>query len=124
VRWLAAGSAVVILAAGLGVRAVAGGPFAKYAGVALYAALVYALAVVLAPRLRPGVVAALALAFCWAVELAQLTPWPARLSARSTAARLVLGSTFNPPDLLWYAVGVAAMLALHQALALRRRRPA
>jgi Protein of unknown function (DUF2809) len=120
-RWLAAGAAVVILAAGLGVRAGAGGAFAKYAGVSLYAALVYALVVVVAPRLRASVVAAVALAFCWAVELAQLTPWPARLSARSTAARLVLGSTFNPPDLVWYAVGVAAMLALHLLVSARRR---
>lgn len=115
-RILAGAAAVVVLAAGLSVRAFAGGAFAKYAGVALYAALVYALVVVVAPGRRPVVVAALALGFCWAVELAQLTPWPAALSARSVVARLVLGSTFNPPDLMWYAVGVAAMLALHRAV--------
>lgn len=41
------------------------------------------------------------------MEFAQLTDVPARLSADSTAARLVLGSTFNAPDLFWYAVGAA-----------------
>jgi hypothetical protein len=46
-------------------------------------------------------------AFCWLVEFAQLSPYPAELSDRSTLARLVLGSTFNPPDLFWYVAGVA-----------------
>jgi Protein of unknown function (DUF2809) len=60
-----------------------------------------------------------ALAFCWAVELAQLTPVPARLSERSVLARLALGSTFNTPDLFWYAVGVALAAVPH--LFVRRR---
>jgi hypothetical protein len=109
-------AAFVILVAGLGVRAFAGGAFAKYAGVALYAALSYALVAWLFPRLAPQWTAVAATAFCWLVELAQLTPWPAQLSERSVVARLVLGSTFNPPDLCWYAVGAAALFALHRAV--------
>lgn len=101
-------AAILMLAAGLGVRAVTTGAFAKYAGVALYAALVYTLVVVLVPRWRPLWTAAVAVAFCWLVEFAQLTGVPADLSARSGLARLVLGSTFHPPDLFWYVVGVAA----------------
>jgi hypothetical protein len=117
-RWLAsripaAVGAAVVLVAGLGVRAVAGGEFAKYAGVALYAALVYALVVCAAPRMRHAVAVAVALGVSWAVEFAQLSPVPAALSARSTVARLALGSTFNPPDLAWYAVGVAVALGVH-----------
>ncbi|MEV6970522.1 DUF2809 domain-containing protein [Hamadaea sp. NPDC051192] len=106
-------AAVVVLLAGLGVRAVTDGVFAKYAGVALYAVLVYVLVLVVAPRIRPSMSAGISLAFCWAVEFFQLTPIPADLSSRSTMVRLVLGSTFNPPDLLWYAVGAAAAYLVH-----------
>jgi hypothetical protein len=99
--WLAV---PVVLAAGLGVRAFAGGDFAKYAGVALYATLIYAL---VAFWLRPLPAALVATAFSWAVELFQLTGIPAELSAHSGLAHLVLGSTFNAPDLFWYAAGAA-----------------
>ena len=108
-RVSALAAAVVILAAGLTVRQVTTGAFAKYAGVALYAALVYALAVLLVPRWRPLWTALAAVAFCWLVEFAQLTPYPAEMSDRSGLARLALGSTFNAPDLFWYVVGVAGV---------------
>jgi hypothetical protein len=106
-------AAVVIGVAGLTVRWLSDGAFAKYAGTALYAAFFYAVVVCLAPRIWPAGAGAIALAWCWAVEFAQLTPGPAALSARSVAARLVLGATFNAPDLAWYAVGGAAMCAAH-----------
>ncbi|GFM98691.1 hypothetical protein Sfulv_35020 [Streptomyces fulvorobeus] len=64
--------------------------------------------------------AGIALAFSWAVEFTQLTDVPAELAARSTAARLVLGSTFNAPDLFWYGVGAAAAGCAH-AWAIRGR---
>ncbi|MBB5867988.1 hypothetical protein F4553_001367 [Allocatelliglobosispora scoriae] len=108
-------AAVVVLLLGLAVRALTAGAFAKYAGVALYAALIYALVVCLAPRIRPLAAAPIALAICWLAEFAQLSPYPAELSARSTLARLVLGSTFNPPDLAWYAVGIITVAGLHLA---------
>lgn len=104
--------AVPVLAAGLVVRDVTTGAVGKYGGVALYAVLIHVLVVVVAPRLRPPAVAGVALGICVLVELAQLTPLPAALSERSVVARLVLGSTFNAPDLLWYAVGVAVALAV------------
>jgi uncharacterized protein DUF2809 len=97
---------VLVLAAGLAVRALSGGAFAKYAGVALYASFAFGLVLVVAPRLAAGWAGAIALAWSWAVEFAQLTPGPATLSQRSGLARLVLGSTFNAPDLVAYAVGV------------------
>ncbi|MEW1755862.1 DUF2809 domain-containing protein [Streptomyces cyaneofuscatus] len=121
-RVVAAGAAAVTVAAGLGVRAASDGAVAKYAGSALYTVLLCALVALCAPRARPVAVAATALALSWAVELLQLTGVPAGLSARSTVARLVLGSTFNAPDLFWYAVGAAAAWAV-QAGARRLARP-
>nr|WP_274035861.1 DUF2809 domain-containing protein [Streptomyces sp. MMBL 11-1] len=112
-RAVAAVAAVVTVAAGLAVRAGADGAFAKYAGSALYTVLLCTLVAFCAPRARPAVVASMALGLSWAVEFAQLTGVPAELSAQSTAARLVLGSTFNAPDLLWYAVGAAAAWSVH-----------
>ncbi len=97
--WLAV---PVVLALGLGVREFASGDFAKYAGVALYTTLIYAL---VSFWLRPLWAAVVATGFSWAVEFFQLTGIPADLSARSGLAHLVLGSTFNAPDLFWYAVG-------------------
>jgi len=94
---------------------------AAYAGLALYAAVVYAAVVLLVPRVRPRVAALVALALCGVVELARLSPQTAELSARSAPARFVLGGTFNPIDLAWYAVGVAAVAAAH-ALAYRKAR--
>jgi len=105
--------AAVILVAGLTVRAQTGGAFAKYAGVALYAAFGYALVVCVLPRVAPPVAGAVALAWCWAVEFAQLTPVPAALSAHGRLLRLVFGTTFNAPDLAWYAIGIAAVLGPH-----------
>ncbi|MGW1097691.1 ribosomal maturation YjgA family protein [Streptomyces sp. NPDC002455] len=126
VRTAALAAALVTVAAGLGVRAAAGGDaaggdVAKYAGDALYTVLIHTLVVLLAPRVRPLTAAGVALAFSWAVELAQLTGVPADLARHSTVARLVLGSTFNAPDLLWYAVGAALAWAVHRGL---RSRPA
>ena len=105
-----------MLGAGPAVRAGPPGAFSKDAGVALYATLIYALVVLVAPQVRQRVAALAALSFCFAVELAQLTPVPAALSGRSRLARLVLGSTFHAPDLLFYAVGVAGALLVHRVL--------
>ncbi|MEV4321132.1 ribosomal maturation YjgA family protein [Microbispora rosea] len=112
-RLAALAAAVVVVAAGLAVRALLPSAVAKYAGDLLYTVLVYALVVVAAPRARPFVVAAVALGVSWLVEFAQLTGVPAELSAHSTPARLVLGTTFNAPDLFWYAVGAAVGYAVH-----------
>ncbi|WP_330320512.1 DUF2809 domain-containing protein [Streptomyces clavifer] len=120
-RAVAAAAALVTVAAGLGVRSVAGGDFAKYAGSALYTVLIHMLVVLVAPRVRPVTAAVAALAFSWTVELAQLTGVPEDLSRQSTVARLVLGSTFNAPDLFWYAVGAGLAWAVHTAASARTR---
>ncbi len=129
IRPAAAGAAVVTVGAGLGLRAVAADGVvadgvAKYGGDALYTVLLLALVVLAAPHWTPLRAAGTALAASWAVELFQLSPVPAELSRHSVAARLVLGSTFNAPDLFWYAVGAAVGGLLHAAMGRRRRTPA
>lgn len=106
-RVVPAVAAVLTVAAGLSVRSVLGGDPAKYAGDALYALLIFWLVLVVAPRTRAGVAAAVAFAVSAAVELFQLTGIPAELGAHNPLARLVLGTTFNAPDLPFYAVGAA-----------------
>ncbi|MFI5765352.1 DUF2809 domain-containing protein [Streptomyces sp. NPDC051563] len=112
-RIAAAAAAVATVGAGLGLRAVATGSAAKYGGDALYTVLIFTLIVLVLPRVTALRAAAGALALSAVVELLQLTGVPAELSRHSTLARLVLGSTFNPPDLLWYAVGAAAGWLAH-----------
>ncbi|MCM2424387.1 ribosomal maturation YjgA family protein [Streptomyces sp. RKAG337] len=124
-RLLAAGAAVLTVAVALGIRAGAtgatgasgvSGAVGKYAGDALYTVLLHALVVLAVPRVRPLVAAAVALGVSWAVEFSQLSTVPGELSARSTLARLVLGSTFNAPDLFWYAVGAVSGWFVHAML--------
>ncbi|GIG67895.1 ribosomal maturation YjgA family protein [Phytomonospora endophytica] len=108
-------AAVVTVALGLGLRTTMDGAVAKYGGDALYTLLVFWLVLVLAPRTRGLVAGAIACGLSWAVEFFQLTPIPAELSG-NPLARLVLGSTFNAPDLFWYAVGAALGVAILAAL--------
>ncbi|MFI6082567.1 DUF2809 domain-containing protein [Streptomyces sp. NPDC051217] len=119
-RLVAAAVAGGTVGAGLGIRVVAGGDVAKYGGVALYTVLVYVLIVLAAPRVRPLVAGAGALGLSCAVELLQLTGVTAGPAERSVVVRLVLGSTFNAPDLLWYAVGAAAAAPAHMWVSGRR----
>ncbi|MFJ9344109.1 DUF2809 domain-containing protein [Streptomyces sp. NPDC101733] len=108
-------AAAVTVGAGLGIRSVTGGDIAKYGGDALYTVLLLTLVLLLAPRTKPSRAAAMALAASWAIEFLQLGPWPAELARHNVVARLVLGSTFNAPDLFWYVVGAAAGWLAHTA---------
>ncbi|WP_314219232.1 ribosomal maturation YjgA family protein [Streptomyces zaehneri] len=123
IRLAAAGAAVVTVGAGLGLRAVATGSLAKYGGDALYTVLLLTLVVLVAPRLTPLTAAASALAISCGVEFLQLSEVTAELSQRSAVTRLVLGSTFNPPDLFWYAVGAAGGWLVHTAMGRSPARP-
>ncbi|NUU17172.1 DUF2809 domain-containing protein [Cellulomonas humilata] len=103
---LAALAAVGLVVVGLAISR-SDGLLADKAGDVLYAALVYALLVVVAPRARPWTVAAVAFGWCALVELAQLTGIPAAVVDAVPAARYVLGTTFAALDLVAYAVGAA-----------------
>ncbi|KDN88042.1 DUF2809 domain-containing protein [Kitasatospora cheerisanensis] len=121
--WLLAAAGVLVLGlTGPGLLPHAAGALL---GGALYTALLYTLLMAAAPRLRPPTAGAVALAAGWAVELFQLTGVPESLGARSRAARLILGTTFDASDLPAYALGALAAAALHHTarrLAARGRR--
>jgi hypothetical protein len=95
----------------------------KSLGDVLYAAAAYLALALALPRWRPVLVAALALAFCLAVESFQATGIPARY-AHLAPVRWLLGTTFSWHDIACYGVGVAGIYGL-DVLALRpgRRRP-
>jgi hypothetical protein len=121
-RLLASGAAATVAAA-LTIRARVAGDVAKPAGDALYTVLIYALVVLAAPRLKAVTVGGIALGISWVVEFSQLSGLPMELSQRSVMARLVLGTTFDPPDLFWYVVGAASGWLVHTAWGFPKTRP-
>ena len=92
----------------------------KYGGDALWALLMFLgfrCVLIRASILRVTLVS---LAFCFAVEFSQLYHAPWIDSIRNTRlGALALGSTFNAPDLIAYAVGVAFGVVIET---LRQRR--
>lgn len=120
-RLLALAAATAVPAIALLIRALADGPLEQHSGTALYASMIYAGVFFVRPRTTPLVAGAAAIAFCWLVELSQLTGVPAYLSERSLPARLALGVAYDPLDMLWYPAGVLPLVAVHLLL---RARPA
>lgn len=81
---------------------------AKYGGDALWAMLVFFGFGFVWSRASTSRVALSSLGFAWAVEFSQLYHAPWIDSIRTTRiCGLILGSTFNAPDLLAYGVGIA-----------------
>jgi hypothetical protein len=111
---LAAASAATV-ALGLAVHFRGGGAAADPAADALYAVLIYLLVALVRPRAHSVIVAAIALGFCVAIELFQLTGVPVMLSDITPLARLVFGTTFVPVDLLSYTAGVVVIASIDQA---------
>ncbi|MEU4428010.1 DUF2809 domain-containing protein [Actinoplanes sp. NPDC024001] len=128
VRIIALAAVAGFLAVALGIRLLVSaggildgtGALAQHSGTALYASMIYAGVFVLGPATRPLIAGAAAVAFCWLVEFFQLTGVPAELSAHSLLARLALGVTFDPTDLVWYVAGVLPLAVLHHVLAGKR----
>ncbi|KQR11731.1 DUF2809 domain-containing protein [Cellulomonas sp. Leaf334] len=89
-------------------------PAADPVGDALYAAFVFTLLVVVAPRARSATLALLTVAFCAVIELAQLTGVPAAIVDAVPVARYALGTTFVAVDLLAYAVGAGVALVVRR----------
>ena len=76
-------------------------------GDVLWAAMVFLLAGIALRGRTTQRIATLSLAFCFAVEFAQLLHWPWLEALRSTRlGYLALGSTFNAPDLVAYTAGI------------------
>lgn len=85
----------------------------KYGGDALWAWMVFLGLTVLFPRTRTLRLAAAALVLAWMVEFLQLHHGAWIGAVRSTLlGRLVLGTTFNPPDLIAYGVGIGVGVAV------------
>ena len=71
---------------------------------------------------RPVLLRSLAaLMVCFAVELSQLLHWPALDAVRrTTLGHLVLGSGFDPRDLVSYALGVSVAVILEWSVSRAR----
>jgi len=114
---------VAIIAVGLAVHRWAPPTAASdIAGDVLYALAAYTGLVLLFPRPRPWIVGIAAAAWCVAVELFQLTGLPERIGAAFRPAMLLLGTVFDPRDLLAYVAAVGADVAVDAALIAMRRR--
>lgn len=100
-----------VMALGLGWRSgylPLSGFLTKYGGDALWAWMVFLALTVAFPRHGSGSLALSALGIAWAVEFLQLHHGAWIDAVRSTQlGRMALGTTFNPPDLIAYAVGIA-----------------
>ena len=82
------------------------------AGDALYAIAVYLFMVLLAPRMSPLVVGAIAAVWCVGIELFQLTGIPEAVGDVFSPAMLVLGTVFDARDLVIYLAALAGVIAL------------
>lgn len=110
-------AAACFLGVALGLRAITGdwsgsGWLAQYSGTALYASMVYAGVILVAPRVSAAWAGVIATVFCWTVEAAQLTGIPAELSARNILVRAALGVHFDWADILWYPVGIVPLVVV------------
>lgn len=111
---------VVVIATGLLWRSrfISLPPFlTKYGGDALWALVVFFGLAFLLPKITTLRLSGIALGFAWLVEFSQLyhAPWIDAIRA-VRLGHLVLGSTFNWPDLPAYAVGVALGAIIDRAL--------
>jgi hypothetical protein len=121
-RIVAASGVLVTVVAGLLVHFVLPDTAATdAAGDALYAAAVYLLVVVIAPRRHPAVVGAVAATWCVGVELFQLTGLPEIWGAAFWPVTLVLGTVFDARDLWIYVAAVSALAVVDVVARLVRR---
>jgi hypothetical protein len=124
VRRIAAASLIGVLAAGLTVHGLLPDTAATdIAGDALYTAAVYC-AVVLAFGATPLTAALVAGGWSVAIELFQATRLPLEIAAAFPPAALVLGTAFDPRDLVVYVAAAAVAGGADAALTRRRQRRA
>jgi len=87
----------------------------KSMGDLCYAAGAFLVIGLIAPGLRPGVIAAATLAYCLAIECFKVTGLPAQWNA-SPLLRVIFGTTFSAHNLICYAVAIAALFAAERQL--------
>jgi hypothetical protein len=117
-RWFYALLVLLVMGAGLIWRShlLPLSPFmSKYGGDALWALLVFFGFGFVFNRISTLRLSAISLGFAWAIEFSQLyrAPWLDAIRA-TRLGHLVLGSTFNWPDLPAYAFGIALGALLEQ----------
>ncbi len=121
-RWVAMVLLAAAVVAGLAAHALLPeGAVSDITGDTLYAVAAYLAVIVIAPRLQSLAVAGIALAWCVAVELFQLTGVPQSWGAVFAPLRLVLGSAFDRRDLLVYALAVIAAFGVDLIVRSSRR---
>ncbi|SNR27571.1 DUF2809 domain-containing protein [Actinomadura mexicana] len=116
VRLLMVVSAAGFAGAAYAIRAVGDGLIDQYSGAALSGAIVYTIVLFVRPRISPLPAGTVAVAYCWFIEFAQLTPLPSEISQRSWFARQLLGAQFDLIDVAWYPVGVVPLVVAHWLL--------
>lgn len=124
ITFLTLACATIVVGLAVHLRGAAFGPTARdVLGDALWAMLIAWWIGVLAPRGRLVVRSAVAYAICACVELSQLYHTATLDAVRATTmGHLVLGSGFDPRDLVAYAAGVALAAVLEgTVVALRMR---
>ncbi|MGD0460948.1 MAG: DUF2809 domain-containing protein [Tepidisphaeraceae bacterium] len=87
----------------------------KSMGDLCYAAGAFLLIGVIAPRLRPAMIAAAALVYCIAIECFKLTGVPARWDANALL-RVVFGTTFSVHNLICYVVAIGVLFAVERQM--------
>ena len=89
---------------------------AKYGGDSLWALVVFLGFGFVYPRISTTRLGVIAVCFAWAIEFLQLyhADWIDGLRA-TLLGRLILGTTFNSPDLLAYVVGIAVGVLAERA---------
>ena len=87
----------------------------KYGGDALWALVVFLGFGFIFSRSSTLRVGLIAICFAWSIEFSQLyhAPWIDAIRATRLGG-LVLGSSFNVPDLFAYAVGIAIGVSIHR----------
>jgi Protein of unknown function (DUF2809) len=122
---VALGSALIVIALGLGLRFHGRGlglpaSMVKYGGSVLWAVMVYFLVAALLPRQPRSTLALLALVVAVVVELIRLLHTPWLDSFRLTlAGALLLGRIFSLWNIVAYAAGIALGVGLDRVVALR-----
>ena len=111
-RLLAVVGVLACLALGLGLQLLERSSVIDLLGSVLYVMLVGLLVLLVRPSLAGLVIAAIALGIATVVELLQLTPVSAAVVGAFPPARLVLGSAFDPLDLVAYVGGALLLIPL------------
>lgn len=112
IRLLAVVGVLACLALGLGLQLLDRSPVIDLLGSVLYVMLVGLVILLVRPSLPRLVIAAIALGIATVVELLQLTPVSAAVVEAVPSARLVLGSSFDPLDLVAYVAGALLLIPL------------